>query len=369
MSEAANNKIKINVFGDLCLFGVDPNNFKFGDDVKALMHDAINVGNLECPITDATTQKGFKSAHFKVPKASLKLLEDFQVLSLANNHIADYLEQGIQDTISSLKEKSFQYFGLGKNDQEALSPIIIESAEHRIAFFGASRWANIDKDHPTGTAPENISNLKRLIKDLKKQGCIVIPYFHWGYEYVRIPAPRERKIAKACIDAGADIVIGSHPHIYQGYEIYKGKPIYYSLGNAIFLSERFNNGMAPIKDDPRLFNAFFLQITIDNNKQVEVKPIGYQLSDTGLRLLTPDEQKKQKQELEQVSEILRKPYIKYWKQYYRQAVSSCDHHIYMKHRFQKIDEKKPKDKLKIILNFNSQDLRNRLAHLFRFLFK
>lgn len=368
MSEPANNKIKINVFGDLCLFGVDPNNFKFGNDVKALMHEVINVGNLECPITDATTQKGFKSVHFKVSKESLKLLEDFQVLSLANNHIADYLEQGIQDTIINLNEKGFQYFGIGEATDEALAPLILKCDEYRIAFFGASRWANIDKDHPTGTAPENISKIKKQIRALKALGCIVIPYFHWGYEYVRIPAPRDRKIAKACIDAGADIVIGSHPHIYQGYEIYKGKPIYYSLGNAIFLSERFNNGMAPIKDDPRLFNAFFLQITLQDN-QVQVQPIGYQLSDTGLRLLTPEEQEKQNQELEQVSEILRKPYIKYWKQYYRQAVSSCDHHIYMKHRFQKIDEKKPKDKLKILMNFNSQDLRNRLAHLFRFLFK
>lgn len=362
------NKTRINVFGDLCLFGVDPNSFKFGDDVKGLMHDAVNVGNLECPVTDATTQKGYKSAHFKVPKESLKLLEGFQVLSLANNHIADYLEEGIQDTIKHVEEKGFKWFGVGTSYDEALKPCIIEAGYHKIAFFGASRWANIDRKHPTGTAPESISIIKKQIRALKALGCIVIPYFHWGYEYVRIPAPRERKIAKACIDAGADVVIGSHPHIYQGYEIYKGKPIYYSLGNAIFLSERFNNGMAPIKDDPRLFNAFFLQITLQDN-QVQVQPIGYQLSDTGLRLLTPEEQEKQNQELEQVSEILRKPYIKYWKQYYHQAVSSCDHHIYMKHRFQKIDEKKTKDKLKILMNFNSQDLRNRLAHLFRFLFK
>lgn len=363
------NKTRINVFGDLCLFGVDPNSFKFGDDVKALMHEAVNVGNLECPITEATTQKGYKSAHFKVPKGSLKLLEGFQVLSLANNHIADYLKEGIQDTIKHVEEKGFKWFGVGTSYDEAQKPCIIEAGGHKIAFFGASRWANISKELKIGTASENISKLKNQIKALKSQGCIVIPYFHWGYEYVRIPAPRERKIAKACIDAGADTVIGSHPHIYQGYEIYKGKPIYYSLGNAIFLSERFNNGMAPIKDDPRLFNAFFLQIIIDDNQQVEVQPIGYQLSDTGLRLLTQEEQEKQNQELEQISEILRKPYIKYWKQYYRQAVSSCDHHIYMKHRFQKIDEKKPKDKLKILMNFNSQDLRNRLAHLFRFLFK
>ncbi len=362
------NKTRINVFGDLCLFGVDPNSFKFGDDVKALMHDAINVGNLECPITEATTQIGFKSAHFKVSPDSLSLVQEFQVLSLANNHIADYLEQGIQDTINNLDKKILQYFGLGKTLDEALAPLIIYRNGHKVAFFGATRWSNIDKSHSTGTAPESISKIKKQIRALKELGCIVIPYFHWGYEYVRIPAPRERKIAKACIDAGADIVIGSHPHIYQGYEIYKGKPIYYSLGNAIFLSERFNNGMAPIKDDPRLFNAFFLQITLQDN-QVQVQPIGYQLSDTGLRLLTSEEQEKQIQELEEVSEILRKPYIRYWKQYYRQAVSSCDHHIYMKHRFQKIDEKKTKDKLKLLLNFNSQDLRNRLAHLFRWFFK
>ena len=364
-----NNKTRINVFGDLCLFGVDPNSFKFGDDVKALMHEAVNVGNLECPVTEATTQKGYKSAHFKVPEESLKLLEGFQVLSLSNNHIADYLEEGIQDTIKHVEEKGFKWFGVGTSYDEAQKPCIIEAGGHKIAFFGASRWANISKELKIGTASENISKLKKQIKALKSQGCIVIPYFHWGYEYVRIPAPRERKIAKACIDAGADIVIGSHPHIYQGYEIYKGKPIYYSLGNAIFLSERFNNGMAPIKDDPRLFNAFFVSIIIDEDNNIHSEPIFYQLSNTGVRLLTAEEEQTQINELESVSNILRLPYEKYWRLYYRQAVSSCDHHIYMKHRFQKIDEKKTKDKLKILMNFNSQDLRNRLAHLFRFLFK
>ena len=365
MSES---KIKINIFGDLCLFGVDPNSFKFGDDVKALMSDALNVGNLECPITEAETKKPLRSVNFKVPAESLSIIENFQVVSLCNNHIGDYLDQGIQDTIKNLEENDFKWFGVGKTYDEALKPCIIEWQGRKIALFGASRFTNIGEDHSWGTAVEKIGKLKKLIKDLKQQGCFVIPYFHWGYEYVRIPSPRERKIAKACIDAGADIVIGAHPHIYQAYEIYNGKHIYYSLGNAIFMSSCFNNGMAMILDDPRLFNSFAVSITLDGDK-CEVETKGYQLSDTGLRLLTPEEERAQKKELEEVSNILRLPYEKYWKLYYRQAVTSCNHHIRLRHQFQKIDERSFKDKVKIMLRFNSQDFKNRLAHLVPWLFK
>ena len=186
---------------------------------------------------------------------------------------------------------------------------------------------------------------------------------------MRIPAPKERGIAKACIDAGADIVIGGHPHVFQAYEVYKGKYIYYSLGNTVFQSERFNNGMAMIIDDPRLFNSFFVSITIDENGILHPEPKFYQLSDTGVRMLTDEEADPQKKELEEVSDILRLPYGEYWKKYYHQAVTSCKHHIYMRKNFQKIEERSFKDKLRIMLFFNSQDLRNRLAHLVPWLFE
>jgi poly-gamma-glutamate capsule biosynthesis protein CapA/YwtB (metallophosphatase superfamily) len=360
--------LKINIFGDLCLYGIDPLNFRFGDDIKGLMNGALNIGNLECPITEASTKKKLQTVNFKVSPDYLNIIEDFQVVSLCNNHIADYLDQGIQDTIRNVEKKGIRWFGVGKNYDEALNPCVLECQGHKIAIFGSSRFANFGKGHVWGTAVEKIGKLKKLIKDLKQQGYFVIPYFHWGYEYVRIPSPRERKIAKACIDAGADIVIGAHPHVFQAYEVYKGKHIFYSLGNAIFLAENFNNGMAMIMNDPRLFNSFAVSITL-NDEKYTVETKGYQLSDTGLRLLNREEEQAQKKELEEVSNILRLPYEKYWKLYYRQAVTSCNHHIRLRHQFQKIDEKSFKDKFKIMFNFNSQDLRNRLAHLFHWFFE
>ena len=365
----SSNEIRINVFGDFCLVGVDPNNYKLGDDVRALMSGAINVANLECPVTSAETKRSLRSVNFKVEPELLEVLDGFQAVSLANNHIADYLDQGIQDTIKHVDEKGLKWFGVGKTYTEALKPCIIECQGRKIAFFGATRWANPDSEHEWGTAVERIGKLKKLIRELKSSGCIVIPYFHWGYEYVRIPAPKERGIAKACIDAGADIVIGGHPHIFQGYEVYKGKYIYYSLGNTVFQSERFNNGMAMIIDDPRLFNSFLVSITIDENGILHPEPKFYQLSDTRVRMLTEEEAAAQKKELEKVSDILRLPYRKYWKRYYHQAVTSCKHHIYMRKNFQKIEERSFKDKLRIMLFFNSQDLRNRLAHLVPWLFE
>ena len=222
--------LKVNIFGDFCLFGIDPSNYKFGDDIKALMSDAVNIANLECPITDADTPKPLQNVNFKVAPELLKILDGFQVVSLCNNHIGDYLDQGIQDTIKHVEEKGLKWFGVGPTYDEALKPCIIESQGRKIAIFGASRWCNIG-EHKWGTAVEKTGKLKKLIKELKAEGCIVIPYFHWGYEYVRIPAPLQRKIAKACIDAGADIVIGAHPHIFQAYEVYKGKYIDFEAKN------------------------------------------------------------------------------------------------------------------------------------------
>ena len=95
----SSNEIRINVFGDFCLVGVDQNNYKLGDDVRALMSGAINVANLECPVTSAETKRSLRSVNFKVEPELLKILDGFQAVSLANNHIADYLDQGIQDTI------------------------------------------------------------------------------------------------------------------------------------------------------------------------------------------------------------------------------------------------------------------------------
>lgn len=296
----SSNEIRINVFGDFCLVGVDSKNYKLGDDVRAFMSGAVNIANLECPVTNAETKRSLRSVNFKVDPGLLKVLDGFQVVSLANNHIADYLDQGIQDTIRHVEEKGLKWFGVGKTYEEALKPCIIECQGRKIAFLGATRWANPGSEHEWGTAVEKTGKLKKLIKQLKAEGCIVIPYFHWGYEYVRIPAPKERGIAKACIDAGADIVIGGHPHIFQGYEVYKGKYIYYSLGNTVFQSERFNNGMAMIIDDPRLFNSFFVSITIDENGVLHPEPKFYQLSDTGVRMLTEEEAFLQKKELEEV---------------------------------------------------------------------
>ena len=95
--------------------------------------------------------------------------------------------------------------------------------------MGATRYANARRCY--GTAPENIRRLQKIIRNMKKEGCFVVPYFHWGYEYIRTPSPHERKIARVCINTDAYLVVGSHPHIYQAVEKYKKRMIFYSLVN------------------------------------------------------------------------------------------------------------------------------------------
>ena len=224
--------VLLNFFGDICLQGIDTRYFTFGDSLNQLMQQRINIGNLECAITESSKKKPFQPVCLSASRDSLSLLKPFQILSLANNHIQDYCDQGCEDTVEALNRENFQHFGLEKTVQEAIAPLQIEHEGIKLAFIGATRYANAKNG--IGTSPENLSRLGPIIRKLKKENFFVVLYLHWGYEYVRLPAPRERKIAHRCIDYGADLIIGAHPHFYQCMETYRNKSIFYSLGNFIF---------------------------------------------------------------------------------------------------------------------------------------
>ncbi len=147
------------------------------------------------------------------------------VANLANNHIDNQGVVGVDETIKILNENHILPIGVSKN----LSSKVFEIKNTKIAFLGFDDVQPVSSEVISAT-PENI---KSYISEAKKTADLVVTTFHWGNEYSR-HGSRQENLARLAIDSGADLVIGHHPHWVQAFEEYKGKPIYYSLGNLVF---------------------------------------------------------------------------------------------------------------------------------------
>ncbi|MCX6780967.1 MAG: CapA family protein [Candidatus Magasanikbacteria bacterium] len=207
----------------------DHNNFEppFLLIAPELTHYDVRVANLEGPITDAAFNA--KRAHAMSftfnPKFAPELVKHFDVVSLANNHTYNFQQAGLDSTKKYLVASGVQYFGdpLNRKDGAAW---IVEKNGFKIAFVGYHAFSQ----------PEKISVpiISDVIRDMKTRADFVIVMPHWGVEYAPKQSRAQIAAGHAFIDAGADAVIGGHPHVVEPMELYKGKPIYYSLGNFIF---------------------------------------------------------------------------------------------------------------------------------------
>lgn len=201
----------------------------------------IAVANLETPITQKGTPAQDKEY---VYRSSPEALPDFSqagfdLVNLANNHSMDYGQDGLLDTLEQLRRIDIDYVGAGQDADEAYQYKIIEEKGFKIAFLGFSRvvpevsW-KADKDHPGVAAMYDYRRPVQAIEQAQKEADLVVVLAHWGVEREDLPVPYQEELAHRFIDAGADLIVGGHPHVLQGLEQYKGKWIAYSLGNFIF---------------------------------------------------------------------------------------------------------------------------------------
>jgi poly-gamma-glutamate capsule biosynthesis protein CapA/YwtB (metallophosphatase superfamily) len=218
-------------------FGI---NYPFLQVQKELEEVDFAIVNLET----AVTKKGRpydKQFNFRTGPDSLVALKQagFNMVSLANNHTMDYGEEGLLDTIDYLDEIGLAYVGAGRNEDEAYAEQIIEKKGKKIAILGFSRVLPSGTWYATQTKPGiasgyQVDRMVQIIEATKKNVDYLFVFMHWGVERQQIPEPYQFSDARAMIDAGADGVIGAHPHVIQGLDYYKGKPIAYSLGNFLF---------------------------------------------------------------------------------------------------------------------------------------
>ena len=185
----------------------------------------ISFANLESPLSTKGEPIPDKEYTFRAnPKVAEGLKEaGFDVLSLANNHILDYGEGALFETMGVLDDQMIFHIGAGKNIFEARKPVILKVRNKKFGFLAYSNtlpkkfWAEKDK---AGTAYGKLSRVKEDIKELKEKVDFLIVSFHWGNEEEIAPQEYQRNLAHLAIDNGADIVLGHHPHILSGIEIY-----------------------------------------------------------------------------------------------------------------------------------------------------
>lgn len=204
----------------------------------------ITVANEEFPFSTRGEQAPDKQFTFRVDPSYVTALTDMGIdlVTLANNHALDYGTQALTDTFDTLDAAGIAYIGAGADKERAEEPWIFQAGQKKFGFLGASRvipevsW-NIENQQPGMLCTYDSKSLCEAIRTTKQQCDFVTVYVHWGIERENMPQEYQRQLAKEYIDAGADLVIGAHPHVLQGIEYYNGKPIVYSLGNYIFNQE------------------------------------------------------------------------------------------------------------------------------------
>ena len=198
----------------------------------------IRVANLECVVA-TTGSAGDKIYTFRAhPRALAVLKRHFDALALANNHSGDFGREAFAEMLGLLDQAQLGHFGGGRNLSEAHTPLILERKGLRIALLGYNEFMPRSFEADVNAPGVAWSEDEQVVADIRQarsfyRADLVIPIMHWGWENELSSNPRQRQLARLMIDAGADAVIGGHPHVTQETENYQGKPIIYSVGNFV----------------------------------------------------------------------------------------------------------------------------------------
>lgn len=243
--------------------------FIFEKMVDLLGNNDLVIANLEGPITDNASrsintevgEKGHFSFTFDKSLGEILFKHKIKLVNIGNNHILNFGESGLGQTKKYLAENGVEYFGDPKSDKNYL---VKDVNGFRIGFVSYNQFRE--------DAEKTISD----IKEVKNKADVIVVYTHWGKEYEKNPSDNTKNLAHSFIEAGADLIIGSHPHVTQEKEEYKGKMIYYSLGNFIFdqyFSEETMHGLAVrVKINPENKNLEFQEIPLFLEKNGQVLP-------------------------------------------------------------------------------------------------
>jgi poly-gamma-glutamate capsule biosynthesis protein CapA/YwtB (metallophosphatase superfamily) len=210
-------------------------------EITPLLSSAeLTFANLECPASYLGTPFLGKPpvVTFRAdPGALLGLKKSgIDVVSLANNHLGDYGSEAVAETLDGLDVVGVAHGGAGRNEVEARRPAILDAGGRRIAVLAyvEPMWSVVEAKEGPGVAVFDPEEAAADIVAARAMADLVLVSLHWGEEHSGFPRESDREIARMLVDAGADAILGHHPHVLQGAEFYRGKPIFYSLGNFVF---------------------------------------------------------------------------------------------------------------------------------------
>ena len=285
------------VGGDIMLNAVTPSEKVFAGVTKFASSADIATANLEIPLTKSTSATSRKTpAELKAKKqfilkadprhASWIAKAGFDLVGLGNNHAMDYGQKGLDEMTAVLDKQSVAWCGAGDDSETASSSKIVTlKSGVKVAFVsflafiteralwkctystpdtaGVSTLLHlesiVEQTKPKAKGDPILRATKAIVRKAREQADVVVVWLHWGTERKTVPDPYQVKLGRAFVEAGADCVLGAHPHVLQGAEIYAGRPIFYSLGNLV----------SPLPASTALFKLSFAGNTF---KSVEMLP-------------------------------------------------------------------------------------------------
>lgn len=267
--------MRVLVAGDYCpqyrvaeLFEKESYEFVLGDVKRITERSDYSITNFECPITYGLEKPIVKNGpNLCCSKKGVEALKwaGFNCVTLANNHFYDYGDEGAANTIRSCADNGIDVVGGGLNIDEASTILYKVIREKTLAIINCCEHEfSIASENKGGSNPLNPVQQYYAIQEAKKKADVVLVIIHGGHEHFQLPSPRMQEAYRFFIDAGADAVVNHHQHCYSGYETYKGKPIFYGLGNFCFDEKGSTGG---------IWNeGYFVMFTFDGTISFEIFP-------------------------------------------------------------------------------------------------
>lgn len=235
-------KISIGFSGDIAFSEYTKDIYKTPKNIDKEIYDFFegndyNILNFESPVTESNLTKKAALMHKSNPKTLDYIKNNIKnpILSLANNHMMDFGPKGLLDTLKNMKNSKLPFIGAGINEDKATDYMII-GKDIKVGVIAAQYkdYYIAGLDTPGPAHNKHFDIIKKKIKDLKTKTDWVVMVYHGGEEFINAPLPYTRNLYKKFLSWGVDVVVAHHPHTVQGWEKFKDKYIFYSLGNFIF---------------------------------------------------------------------------------------------------------------------------------------
>lgn len=262
----------------------------------------VSMVNLDTPLTQAKQALPGKKENFKATtdRVNVLLTGGVDVVSLANGRSMDYQTAGLNDTLNTLDQAGVAAVGAGTNAAAARQPVIMDVKGQRVAYLSYyDSDLHAATNRSAGTNPRRNDNIAADIKAIRDQVNWVVVNFHWGENLAKYPGDWQIDLARFTIDQGADMVVGHHAKVLQGAEIYKGRPIAYSLGNFVFGGQSTDKSASD-------YDTAVLKVAL-KDKQMRVEFLPVEVRNFQARVVKGDRGDEILKQIKNVSDIFEDP--------------------------------------------------------------